>query len=277
MKQRVENILREVIDFTSGGDAQSSLQSFLQQQQDFLGIVLNMAGLPQEKFLRILSAERFAKGDYENEWGIQRVQAKIKKDGAFAAHVAKLLLEGRSNKLLSRKVADFYLQQLSLSDTWSAFLQDEDYIARIVRKKLTGEYHNAKGMHFEQMINATLAEANIPCEKGQVALVQKEVDHAIPSLKEARIMIMSVYYETTSSGQTTRANEQRAMYSKIKERNERYPGKVPVIFINIVDGGGWLARRSDLKKMWASCDYCLNAGMLHQLPAIVKQHWRKKR
>ena len=68
MKNRVRAILTQLIDFTSSKDAQDNLRVFLQRQKDFLGIVLNMAGMPQEKFLRILSAERFARGDYGNEW-----------------------------------------------------------------------------------------------------------------------------------------------------------------------------------------------------------------
>lgn len=277
MKKEVGELLMQLMDFTSGDDAQDNLRIFLQKQEDFLGIVLNMTGLPQEKFLRILSAERFSREDYKAEWGISQVQKKIAKDDDFASRIANLLLEGRNSELLAQKVAGFYLDQLSLPENWFSLLQDKDYIARVVRKKLSGKYNNDKGMHFERKINAVLDKAGIPHEKGQVALVQKEVDHAIPSLDDAKIMMMAAYYETTSSGQTARANEQRDMYRKIKNENERYPDKPPLIFINIVDGGGWLARRSDLKKLHASCDYCLNASMLEQLPSIIQKHWQRKK
>jgi len=99
-------------------------------------------------------------------------------------------------------------------------------------------------------------------EHGQVTLLGKEVDHAIPSLIDPYIMIMVSYMETTSSGQTARANEQQTMYQKVIGDNIRFPSRKR-IFINIIDGAGWLARRSDLKKMHAGCDYCLNIKNYH--------------
>lgn len=276
MKRRVEGIMQQIISFSSDNGGQNNLRDFLQNEKDFLGIMLSMAGMPQEKFLRILSAERFTHGDYGTEWSIGKVYKKIREDNAFADKVASLLLEERNNELLAKKVASFYLNQLSLSEDWQSSLQDTSYIERIVRHKLTGEYNDLKGKHYEQKINNALNVAGIPHEKGQVALVRKEVDHVVPSISDRQILIMTAYHETTSSSQTARANEQIDMYSKITEENNRYPNRAPMIFINIVDGGGWLARRSDLKKLHSSCDYCLNMSMLGQLPTIVSQHWQGK-
>jgi hypothetical protein len=36
-----------------------------------------------------------------------------------------------------------------------------------------------------------------------------------------------------------------------------------------LDGAGWLARRSDLVKLYRGCDFCLNMKTLNQLEAIV--------
>ncbi|MFN3309695.1 MAG: hypothetical protein ACK44E_10865, partial [Anaerolineales bacterium] len=87
--------------------------------------------------------------------------------------------------------------------------------------------------------------------------------------------IMVSYMETTSSSQTTRANEQLAMYQKIVGENVRYPREQRVL-VNVVDGGGWLARRSDLRKMYEGCHYCLNMRTLAQLEAIIQSHVPKR-
>jgi len=42
--------------------------------------------------------------------------------------------------------------------------------------------------------------------------------------------------------------------------------------VNVVDGGGWLARRSDLRKLYESCDYCLNLKTLDMLGQIIRYH-----
>ncbi|MFO3797618.1 MAG: DpnII family type II restriction endonuclease, partial [Anaerolineales bacterium] len=108
----------------------------------------------------------------------------------------------------------------------------------------------------------------IPYAQGQVKLVGKEVDYVLPSLEELFVMIMVSYMETTSSNQTTRANEQLAMYQKIVGENVRYPREQRVL-VNVVDGAGWLARRSDLRKVYEGCHYCLNMRTLSQLETIV--------
>ena len=82
---------------------------------------------------------------------------------------------------------------------------------------------------------------------------------------------MVSYMETTSSGQTVKANEQQAIYQKIVGENIRHPNHKRV-FVNIVDGAGWLARRSDLRKLYEGCDYCLNMNTLQHLKEITKKH-----
>jgi hypothetical protein len=73
--------------------------------------------------------------------------------------------------------------------------------------------------------------------------------------------------ETTSSGQTVRANEQNKIYQDIIGRNIRYNENR--ILINIIDGAGWLARRSDLRKLYNGCHYCINYNNLNQLDSII--------
>lgn len=80
-------------------------------------------------------------------------------------------------------------------------------------------------------------------------------------------MIMTSYMETTSSSQTARANEQSEMYGKIQGKRRRHDKNL--IFVNFVDGAGWLARRSDLRKLYEGCDYIINLKTLDVLEAII--------
>jgi hypothetical protein len=97
--------------------------------------------------------------------------------------------------------------------------------------------------------------------------IGKEIDHAIPSTDDPYILIMTSYMETTSSSQTTRANEQSEIYGIVQKENRRYGNQR--VFINFVDGAGWLSRRSDLRKLVEGCDYVLNLNTLDRLEAIV--------
>jgi hypothetical protein len=275
MRERVRGIVTDLLNFESSADPAQNLKQFLQKDENFLGVLLALTNLSQEKFLRIITAQRFAAQDFGPEWSAPRIYAKIKKDDTFAEQIARLFLEGRDSKLLAEQVADFYLDQLSLPVNWLEIIHDQNVIGNIVRKKLAGEYTDQKGAFVERQVSGILdmvqTKYGVPHAHGQVKMVGKEIDHAIPSLEEPYVMVMVSYMETTSSNQTTRANEQQAMYQKIVGENVRYPNNQRV-FVNVVDGAGWLARRSDLRKMYEGCHYCLNMQTLNQLETIVLNH-----
>jgi hypothetical protein len=65
--ERVKRIAGALLEFQPDGDPVQSLVGFLRDDLDFLGIVLALTNLSQEKFLRILTAERFAQEDYAPE------------------------------------------------------------------------------------------------------------------------------------------------------------------------------------------------------------------
>jgi len=278
MRERVRAIVKELLNFQPDVDPANNLRQFLRKDENFLGVLLALTNLSQEKFLRILTAQRFAAQDYGSEWKAEQVYRKIRSDDTFAEIVARLFLEGRDSKLLAEQVADFYLDQLSLPSNWPEVIRDENVIGNIVRKKLTGEYTDQKGEFVESKIRNILdgivEKYGVAYERGQVSLLGKEIDHAIPTLEEPYVIIMVSYMETTSSGQTARANEQQAMYQKIVGENIRHSHQR--VFVNVIDGAGWLARRSDLKKLYKGCDFCLNMKTLEQLEAIVCRYVPRK-
>jgi len=270
-RDRVDSIASALLGYVSSDDPVENLSRFLKADRNFLGIILALTNLSQEKFLRILSAERFARSDFGSEWGIDALHRKLEIEIGFAERVAQLFLEGRNSPLLLEQVASFYLDQLSLPIEWSSIVQDPNLIQNIIRRKLAGEYSDAKGDAIEAIIRGALDEIQVRYGvthgKGQVRLVRKEVDHALPSTDDAYVLIMTSYLETTSSHQTARANEQTEMYLTLQQENIRYGSKR--ILVNFVDGAGWLARRSDLRKMVDGCDYIINLKTLDRLEAII--------
>jgi hypothetical protein len=277
-KARVEGIANALLMHQGTGNPVENLAAFLKADKDFLGIVLALTNLSQEKFLRILSAERFTRSDFGSEWGIETVHRKLQNEAEFAEQIAKLFLDGRNSPLLTQQVAAFYLEQLSLPADWDKIITDKNLIQNIIRRKLMGEYYDKKGEAIENIIRYKLRLIQqiygIPHSKGQVMLVGKEVDHVLPSIAEPFIFIMTSYMETTSSSQTTRANEQRTMFLELQNNNLRYGTKR--VLVNFVDGAGWLARRSDLRKLYDACDYIINLNTLDRLEAIICKHIPEK-
>jgi len=56
------------------------------------------------------------------------------------------------------------------------------------------------------------------------------------------------------------------MYERLKASDKSR------VFINFVDGAGWLARRSDLEKLYNDCDYIINIRTLGRLEEILCRH-----
>jgi len=270
MRIRVQKIVDDLLDFEPSDNPVENLKQFLRKDENFLGVLLALSNLSQEKLLRIISAKRFAEGDFGPEWGSGAIFRRIKGDDDFAEMIAKLFVEGSKNTLLSSNVADFYLAQLSLPKNWLNIIRDDTLIGNVVRRKLAGEYADQKGAYIEKQIVLLLDEMKVRHAHGQVRFVGKEIDHAIPDLNDPCIMVMVSYLETTSSTQTKTANEQQAIFQRVIGENVRYAGKKERIFVNFADGGGWLARRSDLRKIHAGCHFCLNFKTLDQLEKIIR-------
>ena len=136
-------------------------------------------------------------------------------------------------------------------------------------------YNTKIGLALESEIVKTVRKAGYSHDKGFVSVVdEKEVDVIIPNMDNPRILIMASYNLTTSSAQSGRAREQQAMYDYIRKHNSgRARADMPDIqLINVVDGGGWLARKNDLKVMHQHCDYALAAGQLDMLIPILNHH-----
>ena len=61
MRQRVCEIVSRLLGFDYESDDAGSLVSFMRADLDFFKVLLKMGNLSQEKFRRVISAERFAR------------------------------------------------------------------------------------------------------------------------------------------------------------------------------------------------------------------------
>lgn len=271
--ERVLELRSELFNFEPSPEPLTNLKEFLRRDKDFIGILLSLTNLSQEKFRRIITARRFAEGDFDTEWDLGKIYREIRSNDGFANEIANMFLEGRNNALVNDILPDFYMDQLSLPENWSKIIRDQTLIGNIIRKKLAGQYADYKGDYVENLLRERVDSLGqtygVTHAHGQVTAMGlgKEVDIAIPSLDDPYILIMVSYMETTSSNQTSRANEQNHMYSQITFDNRRHG--INRVFVNLVDGAGWLARNNDLRKMYSGCDYFLTINTIDQIEPII--------
>ena len=200
----------------------------------------------------------------------------IRHDKKIRRRVAAFLINPKAEK--KTFIPPFVGESFFLPDDWIQLLQNEEYLRAVARNLLQSKYAVRMGVALEKAVCEVVAACGVKWEKGPVEMVDnKEVDIAIPSLAAPEILIMSSYQLTTSSSQSSKANEQARMYQEVQTRNRqrRKRGRPETLFINVIDGGGWLARANDLDSMRRECDYCFAHSGLGDLKSVITGHLQK--
>ncbi len=253
----------------------NEVANYLREKDEGLEVILSDLTLSQEKFIRIVSflrrIGRVGSG-FNSECGFQTIKAKIKEDAEFAKTIAKLLVEGIEDSELKRLLPRYYLEKLNLKEI--AGEPDIKRRLKIKEQESRKWYGNLKGKKVENIIRDELEKIKlkygVSYEKGRIDLIHTDADWVVPSKNDSHVIIMVSYQETTSSGQTNKARDMYRAYERVRERNMRYKEKR--VFINFVDGIGWLARKADFKRLVEECHYFLNLRHLNMLEPIIIKH-----
>jgi hypothetical protein len=215
-------------------------------------------------------------GTFDREWSIKRISKEIKINDGFAHKIANIFINGRNDPALKKHLPRFYRERLNLK-TLAEHLEEDELKIKL-KDKYMGTYSNWKGDLVEGLIKAELEKIEnkygISHVAGKTSIIDVTVDWAIPNLEDPYALIMSSYQETTSSGQSTKTRDMLACYEKITHRNIHYQENRA--FVNFVDGGGWLARQKDLRRLVDGCHYFVNIKTLSMLEAIVLAHVPRK-
>lgn len=163
-------------------------------------------------------------------------------------------------------VPQFIQDSFRLSKNWHDLIQDRNILTAVATNSKRSQYAVAVGKALEEAIARVVSDAGYQYEKGGVDLVDnKEVDLAIPDTNSPLVLIMSSYSLTTSSSQSSRANEQARMYDDVQTHNRRRRDGRRVHLVNVIDGGGWIERVKDLEKIYKNSDACFSFSTLKQL------------
>ncbi|GAB4407365.1 MAG: hypothetical protein OHK0032_02680 [Thermodesulfovibrionales bacterium] len=276
IKGRIAEIIEHRKNKAIIGVTADSLITFLRDEPNGLLRILGKLYLSEEKFKRIITLLRKLEGIFDREWSIKRINKEIKINDSFARKIANIFINGRNDHVLKKHLPRFYRERLNL-ETLAEHLEEDELKIKL-KDKYMGTYSNWKGDLVEGLIKAELEKIEnkygISYAAGKTSIVDVTVDWAIPNLEDPYVLIMSSYQETTSSGQSTKTRDMLICYEKITHRNIHYQENRA--FVNFVDGGGWLARQKDLRRLVDGCHYFLNIKTLSMLEAIVLVHVPKK-
>ncbi len=270
-EQILELAEQSVLSETKNGNrpAVDVLADYLKDDkgQNKLKMVIAMAGGSEEKLKRIVAS--VFDGAPIN---------KIKTDAEIRRRVASFLVNPNNEPSF---VPAFVRKSFALPRDWINSLKDMAYMSAVARNSMSATYSSKMGFQLEKKVGNIVNECGYSYEKGPVELVDnKEVDLAIPNITNPQIMVMVSYQLTTGSGQTTKANEQSQMYSSILSSNRSRVSRSlsqsatgiarTRFFVNVVDGGGWIARKNDLEQLWRNCDYCYTFNTIEDIRFLIK-------
>ena len=227
-----------------------------------LKAIIGLTGGSLERLKRILLA-LYPEGRWND----------LRNDESVLKRIANFMVNPDDEESIPR----FIRNSFQLPKNWVQLLGNKQYLRVLAQKSLQSKYAVRMGQSLENSITDEVSSLHLAHEKGQVEIVDfKEVDVAIPNVSNPEILIMSSYALTTSSSQSSRANEQAAMYEKVQTYNRRSQ-KIkygnPITFINVIDGGGWIERKNDLLKMWVDCDYCFCNFDIKEIGVVLKYHF----
>lgn len=279
VEEEVDKKIEKIYSETEGDrefENVDEFAQFLKSKKEALDAVLADIGLPQERFKRVITLLRRKgkiHGGFDREWCIERIKNNLIEDDTFLHTIANVLFNGKEDPFLKKYLPKYYREKL----IWKEMKVHEGRRLKIKETIYRREYANIKGRKIEETIGEKLATVKrkygIGYDRGRSGIVDVDVDWAVPGINDPRVIIMVSYYETTSSGQTTKARDMLSAYERVCRSNSR--NRENRAFVNFVDGVGWLARRVDFQRFWNECHYFLNLKSLDMLEGIVLKHVKR--
>lgn len=240
------------------------LEKYVREDPEALDNITSLLNISEEKFKRIITMLRIEKRHTPtSEWTLGKVREQMISSPYFMQEICDLLSHGATMEKYAALIPAFYLENFMIDASTLGRLASADDIRRLVKKGMEGGYNNKLG---DSYFNAVAKVITDYCDrkgltydiKKSVPVYGKVMSIAIPSASNPRIVIDITYGITTSSTQTKYAERAEAVASKIRVRNEGRQDRDKYVFINIVDGAGWVARQSDLNKLERCSDILTN-------------------
>lgn len=259
-------------------NTKEGLKKYIKEDKDSLDNITCLLNISTEKFKRIITMLRLEKGHMPTtEWSLNKTRTQMIEKSVFMDEVCDLLMDGVNLPKYRELIPEFYLENFTITINTIARLANPDDVRRLIKKGLEGRYNNNIGDSFFKFASETIM--NICDKTGLTYSVKKEVPLlgrpfgvSIPDENNPRILIDIAYNITTSSAQTDYAKQAEETASLIRKKNEGKPNNEKIVYINLLDGAGWVARRSDLERIQRSSDYLVNLKTLSNIDEIINYY-----
>lgn len=241
------------------------LKSYIAEEKDSLHNLTSLLGLSEENFKRVVSMIRRNHGQkFVSEWSINETRTKMLSDEFYMKEICGLLLGERD---YSNDIPRVVLDQLLIDTKKLKAFSSPKVLPEMIKNSFKGTYSTQVGREVENLVEEMLQKHignRYVCRK---KIFDRNIDFVIPNLQKPQILIEVSYMVTTGSGQSTKRETMINVAKEVINRNMHDNDKM--IFINIIDGAGWIARQKDLERIYSASDYVLNLNTLSNLGDIL--------
>lgn len=272
VNDRVDKICSELSDIST----KDGLKKYICEEKESIKYIISLLGISSERFKRIISMIRKDRGfEFSTEWSENSLRTFMLHNEDMMNTICDLFLQGRQQEYFINKIPKFYLDSLVIDGATIQRLTDKEYIRSLVKNRLEGSYSNKIGdliqSEIENKIKSACISIGLDYENEiHSKLLGRNVNFIIKDGKEPLFFIDVSYAVTTSSSQSTKKNAALDAISKIRSYNQK--NQTNIIYINFLDGAGWIGRQSDMREIHRCSDYVLNLETIDMLDTIVKKH-----
>lgn len=255
--------------------SKEDLKQYIIDHKDALDNLTSLMEISTERFKRMVSMIRKDRGFvFSTEWGLGKIRTAMMDSPAIMESVLDLLYVGRNDERMKAKIPFFYLDNMGITEATLAKLQNKDSIRLFVKRGLEGKYSNNIGdlilEDIERKINQVCVKHGLDYEKNvRVPILDRAVSFVLESPTDPKIIIDVSYSVTTSSAQGDKKNAARKTEDTLKKEREK--GN-QIIYVNFLDGAGWIGRQADMREIHRCSDYVINFNNLNLIEDIITSY-----
>lgn len=278
MEREVQKKVDELAAELHSIDTKEGLKAYIIEHKDALDNLTSLMEISTERFKRMVSMIRKDRGFvFSTEWGLGKIRSAMMESPAMMESVLNLLWDGRNDERLKAKIPFFYLDNMGINDVTLNKLTNKDLIRLFVKRGLEGKYSNNIGdlilTDIENKIKSLANKYGLDYEKNvRVPLLDRAVSFVLETAVDPKIIIDVSYSVTTSSAQGDKKNVARKTEDVLKK--EKASGN-DIIYINFLDGAGWIGRQADMREIHRCSDYVINFNNINLLEDIIADYVNK--
>ena len=252
--------------------SRDTLKQYIIEHKDALDNLTSVAEISVERFKRMVSMIRKERGFvFATEWGLNKIRTAMMESPAMMESILNLIWDGKNDKKMQSCIPAFYLENMSMDEATLSKLQDENSVRQLVKRGLEGKYSNGIGdavlSDVEKELKRVCAQHGLEFKSNvRVPMLDRAVSFVIESPDSPKLILDVSYSVTTSSSQGSKKEAARKTEEIIKK--ERNKGR-NIIFVNFLDGAGWIGRQADFREIHRCSDYVINFQNISLLEDII--------